>query len=52
MLNLGNRIVNNWIHQIEDGWVLIDTGYENGYRNFIKKLSKSNINLDDIQYIF
>lgn len=29
MINLGNRIVNNWIYKIPSGFVLIDTGYEN-----------------------
>ena len=28
MLNAGSRIVNNWIYPIDNGYVLIDTGYE------------------------
>ena len=32
MWNVGNRIVNTYIYQIEDGYIMIDTGYDNGYR--------------------
>lgn len=52
MINLGNRIVNNWIYKIDDGFVLVDTGYENGYLRLIKQLSKHNISISDIRYIF
>ena len=52
ILNLGNRIVNNWIYPISKGYVLIDTGYENGYFRFKKKLALNHVNLKDIRYIF
>ena len=52
ILNLGNRIVNNWIYPISQGYVLIDTGYENGYFRFKKKLALNHIDLKDIRYIF
>lgn len=52
MINLGNRIVNNWIYEIYDGFVLIDTGYENGYLRLKKQLSMHKISLRDIRYIF
>ena len=38
--NLGGRIVNNWLYRYADGYVLIDTGYENGYKHFCKQLKK------------
>ena len=52
ILNLGNRIVNNWIYPISQGYVLIDTGYENGYLRLKEKLVSNQINIKDIRYIF
>ena len=37
--NAGNRIMNTWLYPIEDGWVMIDTGYENSYVSVRKKFS-------------
>lgn len=52
MFNAGNRIVNNWLYPIQDGFVLIDTGYKNGFKHFKKQISKFNIKINDIRYIF
>lgn len=52
MVNAGNRIVNNWIYPIDQGYVLIDTGYENGFERLKKKLKKWNIDFRQIRYIF
>lgn len=52
MFNAGNRIVNSWLYPIQDGFVLIDTGYENGFEHFKKQLSKFNMNIKNIRYIF
>lgn len=52
MINVGNRIVNNWIYPIEDGYVLIDTGYKNGFSKLKKNLLKQNIEPGRIRYIF
>lgn len=52
MKNLGNRIVNNWIYETDDGFVLIDTGYEDGYSQLKKRLSRHNLTVQDIRYIF
>lgn len=52
VLNLGNRIVNCWAYHIESGYAIIDTGYENNYKNFKKKLKASNIAIDQIKYCF
>ncbi len=51
MFNAGNRIINTWLYPIQDGFVLIDTGYENGL-NISKRISKFNIKIKDIRYIF
>ena len=50
--NLGGRIVNNWLYRYADGYVLIDTGYENGYKHFCKQLKKKGIAPQDIHYLF
>ncbi len=48
MYNVGNKIVNNWIYAIQDGYVLIDTGYEKGFTKLKKQLAVHNIKLQDI----
>lgn len=52
IINLGGRVVNTYIYEIKDGYVMIDTGYEKGYKKFKNKLKKNNIELKDIKYIF
>lgn len=52
IINLGNRVVNNYILETNDGYILIDTGYENNYKAFIKRMSEEKIVLDEIKYIF
>lgn len=52
MINAGNIVVNNFIYEIEDGYVMIDTGYENYLEKNIKKMKKNNIKPEDIKYIF
>ena len=50
--NAGNRIINTWLYPIKDGWVMIDTGYENSYKQVLKKLRKLSVKPENIQYIF
>ena len=50
--NIGNRIMNTWTYPVEDGWVMIDTGYENSYATVVRKLRKQLIQPEDIRYIF
>ncbi len=52
ILNFGNRIVNCWAYHIENGYVIIDTGYEDNYNNFKHKLIKNNISINEIKYCF
>lgn len=52
MVNVGSRIVNNWIYPIDEGYVLIDTGYENGFAHFKMELAKRQIAPRQIRYIF
>ena len=43
ILNLGTRIVNNYLISSEAGWILIDTGYAGGFPHFSKMLEKNCI---------
>ena len=44
--------MNTWLYPIQDGWVMIDTGYENSYMAVIKKLRKLRIRPVEIRYLF
>ena len=48
--NVGNRIVNTYIYQIEDGYIMIDTGYDNGLNKVLKKMEKNNLKPENIRY--
>ena len=50
--NLGNRAVNHWLIPGDDGYILIDTGYEHGFRRFQRKLKKAGIQPDEIRILF
>lgn len=50
--NLGNRVVNNYLIPCPEGYILIDTGYKDGFRRFQNKLRKANISPREIKYIF
>jgi len=50
--NLGNRAVNNYLVPITDGYILIDTGYADGFKRFCKKIKAAGIDPHDIKYIF
>ena len=52
ILNLGTRVVNNYLIPSEAGWILIDTGYAGGFPHFLKMLEKNRIQPKDIQYLF
>ncbi|HPU21544.1 TMEM165/GDT1 family protein [Thermoclostridium caenicola] len=52
LLNVGNRISNIYLVELQEGYLLIDTGYPEQFERFEKALRKKNIALDDIKYIF
>lgn len=52
VINLGNRLVNCWTYRIDDGYVIIDTGYKSNYRTFRRLLKKNHISIDEIKYCF
>ncbi len=52
MINIGNRVMNTYLYQVNDGYILIDTGYQNSFDMCKKKLNNHNISTEDIKYIF
>ncbi len=51
IINIGNRVNNNYIVKLKKGFLLIDTGYPEQFNSFKKKLRDQNIGLKDIFYI-
>jgi glyoxylase-like metal-dependent hydrolase (beta-lactamase superfamily II) len=41
-----------WVYRIKDGYVMIDTGYENSYQKCTSSLKRQGISWDDVKYIF
>ncbi|WP_228354416.1 MBL fold metallo-hydrolase [Variimorphobacter saccharofermentans] len=52
MINIGNRIANNYLLLTPKGWLAIDTGYPGGFRRFVNGLAAHSIDISDINYIF
>ena len=52
LINVGNMISNIYLIEIQEGYLLIDTGYEEQFERFEKALKKRSIAFEDIQYIF
>lgn len=52
LINVGNRISNLYLIEMEKGFLLIDTGYREQFESFEKILKKKGIALEDIKYVF
>ena len=52
MINIGNRISNIYLIAVQDGYLLIDTGYKEHFEHFEKELKKNDIEMEEIAYIF
>lgn len=52
LINLGGRIVNNYLIKEKGKYILVDTGYPGGFESFEKKLKKNRLDVKDIEYIF
>ena len=50
--NVGNRIMNTYVYPCEDGYIMVDTGYEHSLKDVERKLNQKNIRLTDIKYVF
>ncbi|NLD47583.1 MAG: TMEM165/GDT1 family protein [Clostridiaceae bacterium] len=51
-INIGNRISNIFLIEMEEGYLLIDTGYKEHYKKFEEELTNRRIALEDITYVF
>lgn len=52
MINLGNKVVNTYLIAVGNQYLMVDTGYENGFANFCKRLRKHKIDLQSIAWVF
>lgn len=52
IINVGNRIMNTYLYPLEDGFVMIDTGYEHDFEKVMRKMINKGITLSDIKYVF
>jgi len=50
--NVGNRIMNTYVYPCENGYIMVDTGYEHSLAAVEKNLNRNNIRLADIRYVF
>lgn len=50
--NVGNRVMNTYLYRIKDGYVMIDTGYENSYIKCTSSMKREGISWENIKYIF
>ena len=44
--------MNTWLYPVSDGYVMVDTGYENSYGSVVKQLGKLNIQPEDVVCLF
>lgn len=51
IINLGVTLFNNYLLKFDNGCILIDAGYTTTYQQFLEKLSKNNISLEEIKYV-
>ena len=52
ILNLGTRVVNNYLIPSGNGWILIDTGYAGGFAHFQRMLEKNGVRPEEIRFVF
>ncbi len=52
IFNVGDRIMNTWIYEIPEGYVMIDTGYPDKLRSVQKRMAAHHIRWSDIRYVF
>lgn len=52
MVNLGDMVTNNWLIKIDDGYLMIDTGYPERFGSFYAGMLKAGIDIEEIRYVF
>lgn len=52
IINVGNNTYNTYLVKLNTGYLMIDTGYPEGYKHFLKKIKEKKIDCSEISYIF
>ena len=52
IINVGDRVMNTWIYEIPDGYVMIDTGYPSKLKSVEKRMKRHGIRWADIRCLF
>ena len=52
IMNVGDRIMNTWVCEGPDGYIMIDTGYPEKMKSVEKRLKRYGIDWTDIRYVF
>lgn len=52
IINAGDRIMNTYVYRIPEGYVMVDTGYEQSLERVRRKLECRGIRLSEIKYVF
>ena len=47
IINVGDRVMNTWIYEIPDGYVMIDTGYPGKLKSVEKRMKRHGIRWAD-----
>lgn len=48
IFNIGNRIMNIYIIKIKSGYMLIDTGYKENFKGFLKGLEEIGVKPSEV----
>ena len=52
IMNVGDRIMNTWVCEGPDGYIMIDTGYPEKMKSVEKRMKRYGIDWTDIRYVF
>ena len=52
ILNGGNIVMNTYLYPIDDGYVMVDTGYEGCLGAVEKRLHNQGVSLSEVRYLF
>ena len=52
ILNCGNKMMNTYLYSIKDGYVMIDTGYEDSLKMVQARLEENHLSFNDVRYVF
>ena len=52
IINAGNIIMNTYVYPCNNGYIMVDTGYEHSLKDVERKLNRNGIKLSEIQYVF